>query len=116
VISAGLLIKSQRLQCPNTCSINLLSSGAAISPDIPGRIKPLLLPQPSDIGRRDALVIAIIPFPDVFGDLNLSLAFQTVLCTGAMGIPGQLLLQSEVEQLKGPLGSLARRNITVARR
>lgn len=54
-----------------------LASRAAIPPDVPMFIQTLLLPQLADLGARDALVVAIIPFADVFSDLDARIAGRT---------------------------------------
>ena len=90
---------------------NALSAGTTVPPDIPSGIKTLLLPHLPDVGRRDAFVLAIVPLPDILGDLHTGLARETFIIGLAVGCPGQRLLETEIEQLKGPLGSLAGRHV-----
>lgn len=57
-------------------------------------IQALLLSHPPDLGAGDALVVAIIPLPDVLGDLDAGIALEksTVIIRrgtgGAVGFPG----------------------------
>lgn len=99
----------------------LLSTRTAVPPDVPVLIQALLLPQPADLGAGDALVVAIVPLPDVLGDLDAGVALEAGLLVvrrggggGAVGLPGQVL-EAEAEQLEGPLRTLAGRDESAQR-
>jgi hypothetical protein len=65
----------------------------------------LLFPEFPDLGRGNSLIVAIVPFADVLGDFDPGLARQAFTGLLAMGFPGQLILEFQVEQLQGALGS-----------
>lgn len=55
-----------------------------------------------------------VPFPNVLSDLDSCVA---VICldlvrAGAVVIPGERVLEAKIEQFKGTLGPLARRDVT----
>lgn len=81
-----------------------LSSGTAISPDIPVLIQSLLLSQLSDVRTGDTLVVTIVPLPDVLGDFDASMALKSglIIAGGPMCLPRQIF-ETEVEQFKGSL-------------
>ena len=51
--------------------VNLLASRTAIPPDIPGTLVALLRPALANLGARDSLVFAIVPFANILGDLDV---------------------------------------------
>lgn len=51
----------------------VLSTWATIPPDVPVGIQALLLPELPDMGRGNALVVAIVPLANILGDLDLGL-------------------------------------------
>lgn len=63
------------------------------------RVQSLLLSQFPDVRRRDALVVAVVPFPNVLGDLDIGLALLTLTERLTVSFPWQLILGDKVEQL-----------------
>lgn len=63
--------------CPREGFSNLLSAGAAILPDVPGALVALFGPQLANVRAGDALIVAVVPFADVLGDLDLGTALET---------------------------------------
>lgn len=86
---------------------NSLATGTAIPPDIPGAFKPLFGPLLANLGARDALVVAVVPFADVLGDLYLGATFEPVTGCVPVGLPGECARNAQVQELKSPLGALA---------
>lgn len=84
-----------------------LSSGTSISPDIPRPLVTLLSPPLSDLRTCDALVVAIVPFTDVFGDLDFGAALQALTLACAVTLPGEGLINVEMEEFEGALSTLA---------
>jgi hypothetical protein len=87
-----------------------LAPGTAVFPDIPRPEAPLC-PSFPDLRGRDALVLAVVPLPDVGRDGDLGV--------GARGgglrmldLPRVGVLAAEVEELEGPLGAFPRRDIS----
>ena len=76
----------------------LLSTRAAIPPDVPVGVQPLLLAQFLDMRRGDALVVAIVPLTDVLGDLDPGCALPALAEWLAVCCPWQLILAGQVEQ------------------
>lgn len=68
---------------------NSLAARTSIAPDIPGAWNPLLSADLADLGARDALVVAVVPFADVFGDLDRGLADEAGACVIAVCFPRQ---------------------------
>ena len=95
---------------------HLLSTGTAISPYIPIAGESLGLAQGANLRTCNALVVAVVPFTDILGDLNAGLAVEpcrTGLFTPL--IPGQRVFNSEVEELEGSLCSLSWGYVSVSR-
>jgi hypothetical protein len=92
--------------------VNALPTWTAVSPDVPTGCESLRLPSGADFGRGYALVVAVVPFADVLGDLDLSVAGQAGDILGPVSDPRQRLVQAEVEQFKSALGSLSRGDIS----
>jgi hypothetical protein len=89
--------------------VDLLSARTPITPDIPVRVQPLAPPDLPDLGRRDALVLAVVPLADVFRDLNVGRARGVVyvVVVWAVSAPGQrLVLLADAEELEGALCAL----------
>lgn len=86
---------------------NLLPPRTAIPPNIPACAQALLLPQRADVGRRDALVGAVVPLADVVGDFDRGAAGRVRAVGLAVRRPGQLVSVRDVEELEGALGALA---------
>ena len=95
---------------------HLLSPRTAIPPDIPVGVQSLLSPTFPDLGRGDALVLAIVPLPNILGDFHLGVASCPLAERLAMGFPGQLVFVDDVEQLQGALGAAPRRDIAGGRK
>ena len=76
---------------------NALPARAAISPDVPAGCESFLLPSRADFGRGYALVVAVVPFADVLGDLDLSVTGQAGGILDPVGSPRQRLAQTEIE-------------------
>ena len=86
---------------------NLLSAGTAIFPNVPFPAIPLLGAELSNVRTSDTLVITVVPLSNIFGDLNRGVAVQTLACANAVWLPGKSTIrEAEIQQLKGPLGSL----------
>lgn len=92
---------------------NSLSAWTAVAPDVPCALYSLLSADATDFRTRDAFVVTIIPFSDVFGDLNVSAAGQAIGWSIAVGWPREATWVLQVEELKGALRSLARRDVSV---
>lgn len=88
-----------------------LATRAAITPDVPVLGQALLLADATDLGGRDALVVAVVPLANVLGDLDTGVALGSVALYLAMLLPGELVGEAEVQELKCALGTLARRNV-----
>lgn len=63
--------------------------------------------------RGDALVVAVVPFPNILGHLNPRLAVLALTERLTMGFPGQLVFVRKIEQLKRALRSASWRDIAV---
>jgi hypothetical protein len=68
----------------------------------------------ADLGTGDAFVVTIVPLSNVFGDLNVSVTGEAVCWSVAMAAPRQGTGVLQIEQLEGALGTLARRDVSVA--
>jgi hypothetical protein len=92
-------------------NIHVLSPRTSVPPNVPVRVQPLARAQLADLGRRDALVLAVVPLADVLGDLNLRGAGQAVAFARggdyAVRSPGQPVVEGEVQQFQRPLGAAA---------
>lgn len=94
----------------------LLSTRTAISPDVPVLIQSLLFSHLPNVRTSDTFIVTIVPLPDVFGNLNAGIAFESGAPTGviiitrsrAVCLPWQVF-EPEVKQLKRSLSSLAGR-------
>jgi len=90
---------------------NLLPARTPVPPDIPRPRQALPLPDLPDLGRRDALVVAVVPLADVLGDLDAGRArgvVRRVVVGGAVPVPGEgFVLLADSEELEGALGAPA---------
>lgn len=68
----------------------LLSPGTSIFPYIP-RWKPRLLSTFLDLSGCNALIVSIIPFPDIFRDLDLSICSDTLVRIFSLVFPWQFI-------------------------
>ena len=91
---------------------HLLAPRTAIFPNVPMLAQPLAAPNLSDLLRRNALVVTIIPLSDVFRHFDIGDTFLLAHACFAVRFPGQRNLVSNVEQLKGTLRALSRRDIS----
>jgi hypothetical protein len=66
---------------------NSLSTRAAITPDIPSALEPLFCADAADFWTGDAFVIAIVPFPNVFGDLYVGITREAIGWAITVGFP-----------------------------
>ena len=71
----------------------------------------LLLPKLLDLRARDALVLAVVPFSDVLGDLDLRSADVITRLLLAVRLPRQSEVVADAQKLKSPLSPPSRRNI-----
>lgn len=93
---------------------NSLSARTPVSPYIPISGESLVFAQGADVRARDALIVTIVPFADILSDLHAGLAVESCrLGLYTPLFPRQRILDSEVEELEGPLGSLSRRYVSV---
>lgn len=91
--------------------IDLLAARAAIAPNVAVLRKTLLLADAADFRRCDALVVAVVPFANVFGDLDAGVAVRAVALDLSVFLPGEIVLDAEVQQFKSPLGTFARGDV-----
>jgi hypothetical protein len=93
-----------------------LSTRTAVPPDIPSPHQAVPPPDVPDLGRRDALVVAVVPLADVLRDLDLGSARvvgQVIVCD-TVPVPGQwLVLLPDAEELEGALGALPGGDVAV---
>lgn len=99
--------------------VDLLATGAPVSPDIPGTLVTLLSAESANLRAGDSLVVAVVPLADVLSDLDPGGALGDALAADwslAMRLPGQVLVgEAQVEELECSLGSLAGGYVAVAR-
>jgi len=91
---------------------NSLPTRTPIFPNIPSGRQPLLGPQPPDLRTCNALVVPVVPFADVLGDVNVGAARQAGWGVAVL-LPGEMARKAEVEQLKGTLGTFTRGDVAV---
>lgn len=96
--------------------IYALSPRATVFPYIPVSLDSLLLAQAADLGRCDAFIVAVVPLANVFGDFDAGIACLAFLRYRPVPLPRKRVGDTQVQQLKGALCSLARRDVTVVRR
>lgn len=120
VTSSGLLGKvgetlSKPVRGMWAGNFHSLAAGTAVFPNVPLRSQALLLAQLPDFGARNALVLTVIPLANVVGDLDAGFAVPGGGGAGSVAMlgPGQRVLDTEVQQLEGALGALARRDVAV---
>ena len=94
--------------------MHLLAAGTPIAPDVPLPGNPLLGAPPPDLGRRNPLVLAVLPLADGLGDLHVGVALVApvgggleVCGRGAAGGPRESVPGPDVQELEGALGALA---------
>ena len=93
----------------------LLSTLASVFPNVPIALDASFFSHFSDLGAGDALIVAIVPLPNVLGDLDPGITLHAgAVRLRAVSVPWQRPLDAEVQQLKGLLGSLSGRNIAVS--
>ena len=97
--------------------VSLLSSRTPVPPDVPRARHAGPPPHLPDVGRRDALVVAVVPLADVVRDLHVGRARRVVLADalgGAVPVPRQgLAVLADAEELKGALGALPGGDVAV---
>jgi hypothetical protein len=111
-------------ECQGDCreqrKCHSLAPWAAVAPDIPDALVALLLSTPANLWARDALIIAVVPLADVLIDLDMRWAVGYVVSgrrAGAVLLPGKgIVVDAEVEKLKGTLGTLAGGDVSVSPR
>lgn len=95
---------------------NSLSKSAPVPPYIPSLHQTLLFANGADLWARYALIIAVVPLADILGNLDAGFAveacFRKLL---AVDFPRQGIRNVEIEQFKGPLCSLSRRDVSGTR-
>lgn len=82
---------------------------AAVRPNVP-RIQPLLFAVFLDLRRCQALIVAIVPLPDVLGDGGADM-YPCLLGTVGLELPGISFVTAKVEELDSPLSAFARADI-----
>ena len=94
--------------------MHLLAAGTPIAPDVPLPGNPLLGAPPPDLGRRNPLVLAVLPLADGIGDLHVGVALVAPVGgglefrgRGAAGGPRESVPGPDVQELEGALGALA---------
>lgn len=92
--------------------IDILPTRTPISPNIPASL-PNLLSVFSNLLAGQALIVAIVPFPYVFCDLDFSVRANSVVPVLAPLFPGKFVPAAELEEFEGPLGAAARGDISV---
>lgn len=71
-------------------------------PHLLPRVRSLLL----DLRARQAFVVAVVPFPDVVGDLDLCFCAYVGGGVGVMGVlPGRFVAAANVEEFEGAAGA-----------
>ena len=90
---------------------HLLATGAAVFPNIPMFREALLLPKRPDLRARDALVLAVVPFSDVLGDLDLCSTDVFTRLLLAVRLPREREAAAYAQKLESPLSPLSRGNI-----
>lgn len=93
---------------------SVLSTRTAFLPDIPlpiGPANPLLLPQLPNLRACDALVVAIIPLPDIFCNLHIGFCPNIGIRIRALFLPWELYTAAEVEEFEGFLGTFSWGNV-----
>ncbi len=91
-----------------------LSSRTPIPPDIPSPHQAVPPPDVPDLGRRDALVVTVVPLADVLRDLDVGRARGVgyIVVSDAVPVPGQrLVLLPDAEELEGALCALPRGDV-----
>ena len=81
-----------------------LSPRAPIPPYIPNllpRIRSLLF----DLRARQTFVVAVVPFPNVVGDLDLRFCAYVGGGVGVRVLPGQFVAAANVEEFEGAAGA-----------
>lgn len=92
--------------------LRALAAWAAVVPNIPAALEALVGADLANLGAGDALILAIVPLPDVIGDLNRGRAGETLARVVAVGLPWQRAVwQTQIEELKGALSALAGRYV-----
>lgn len=64
-----------------------LSTRATVTPNVPGAFETLLCADTTDLWAGDAFVVAIIPLPNVLGDLNMGIAGETIIRAVTVRLP-----------------------------
>lgn len=90
---------------------NSLTTWASVSPNVPGAFVALLGSKLTNIGAGDAFIVAIVPLPDVLGDLDVGGAGQTIVRGVTVRVPGKSSVDPKIEKFKGALGTLTGRHI-----
>ena len=96
---------------------NVLAAGTAVPPDVPVWGEALVEAAAADVRAGDALVVAVVPLADVLGDLDPGGAAEAgVGGDVAVALPGERVVQAEVEELEGVLGAPAGGDVAVVER
>lgn len=89
----------------------VLSAWAPIPPYIP-RLKPGLAPHLPNLSAGDALIIAVIPLPDILCDLHLSICLDFLFRQRCCFLPRQPLSAADFEKFEGALGAATGRDVS----
>lgn len=92
-------------------SMDILAARATVPPDIPRSFSALLSPL-FDRSTRQTLVVAVVPFPNVFRDLYLGVGTDIQLLHLLLVLPWQPVPTADVQEFEGSLGTFPRRHVS----
>lgn len=92
-----------------------LAAGTSVPPDIPGALDARIGSDSADLGGRDSLVLAVIPFPHILRHLDPGAALLATRLTRAVRSPRQVPRNTQIHQLECPLGTFSRRHVSAMR-
>lgn len=92
--------------------MDLLSARTSITPYIP-RSQACLFPNLLDLRACNALIISIVPFPDILCYLNIGFSPNILVAVWPFVLPGEFNSAAKVEKLEGFLSAFSGRNVTI---
>jgi hypothetical protein len=79
--------RTKNMQQAKETAVDSLPTRTPILPDIPHALEPFLGAHAADIRARDALIVAVVPFADVLGNLDTGVALGPVTFSFTVGAP-----------------------------